>query len=169
MGSAEDRLARLEADRVLLRNGIADLRRGRLRFVTAYVMAVVTLVGVSALGTASALSGSNTVLSDDIVDSNVRTNDLSFKTVVNPTVVQNSAIATTSQLVAEKCPAGYQPINGWWDSDQSDVRGMSHGVEFLDGENRWRWNQWVYNDSFVNANVELTVLCAKNLPYLSLK
>jgi hypothetical protein len=90
-----DQNARLEAE--LSRLGEERIpavdrssRRHDRRLTLAYVLVTAVVVGLTAVGSASALDGSNTVFSDDIVDGTVSSYDLKNNTVITSDIKDNS-------------------------------------------------------------------------------
>lgn len=65
-------------------------RRRDRRLTLAYVMVTAVVVGSASLGSASALDGSNTVFSDDIVDGTVTTLDVARNSLITSDIRDNS-------------------------------------------------------------------------------
>jgi hypothetical protein len=90
-----DQNARLEVELSRLRHeripavDRSSRRRDR-RLTLAYVLVTAVVVGFTAVGSASALDGSNTVFSDDIVDGTVTSLDVAKNSLITSDIKDNS-------------------------------------------------------------------------------
>lgn len=97
-----DELARLAEQNTRLEAEVTRLREERIphvdkssrrrdrRLTVAYVLATALVVGLASVGSASALDGSNTVFSDDIVDGTVTSLDVKNNAIITSDVKDGS-------------------------------------------------------------------------------
>lgn len=108
--SLEDRVAQLESTLHRQTAEITRLRRRRVSRGAIYVLAVVVTLGLGTYGTASALSGSNTVYTDDIVDQQVYGKDVRDGTLHGADVADNSLTGNDIAESTLKLPIAWKAI-----------------------------------------------------------
>lgn len=88
LAAVETELSRLREERIPAVD--RSSRRRDRRLTLAYVLVTALVVGSASLGSASALAGSNTVFSDDIVDGNVKSFDVANNSLITSDIRDNS-------------------------------------------------------------------------------
>ena len=108
--SLEDRVAQLESALYWQSAEITRLPRRRVGRAAAYVLVLVVTLGLGTYGTASALTGSNTVYSDDIVDQQVFGKDIRDGTIRSADVADNSLTGADIAESTLKLPIVWKSI-----------------------------------------------------------
>ena len=113
---------------------ITRLRRRRFGRGAIYVLALVVTLGLGTYGTASALSGSNTVYSDDIVDQQVYGKDVRDGTLHGADVADNSLTGTDIAESTLKLPIAWKSIPPPTAASANCQAGAFHGDGAAFGE-----------------------------------